>query len=109
MAVSVCPVATVYAPAEVTWALLDEPEVYAEWWDVHTDSVSPPGSAHPGQEVLASTRRLGFKLKAHIRVDSVDPNSRELNLTTSLPFGITVINHIKVIRIDGVTSRVSFG
>ena len=109
MSLSVCPIAFVQASAGTAWSLLAEPARYAEWWDVITDSIVPAGPAQPGQQITAHSRELGGRLHARIVVESVDAGRRELNLTTSLPFGITILNHISVIPVDGNTSRVSFG
>jgi hypothetical protein len=45
----------------------------------------------------------------HITVVSVDPRKRTLDLTTRLPLGITVHNHIVCAALDNAHCRVSFG
>ena len=44
-----------------------------------------------------------------VTVVSIDPDKRALDLTTQLPFGITVHNHIVCGRLDNKHCRVSFG
>jgi hypothetical protein len=109
MSLSVCPIATVQASAEAVWSLLSEPDSYASWGDADTAMITPQGSAQSGQEISAHSRALGLSWSVHIRVESVDANLKELSLTTSLPLGITILNHIKVIPFDANTCRVSFG
>jgi hypothetical protein len=109
MSLSVCPIATVQASAEMVWSLLAEPASYATWWDARTDSITPAGPAQVGQEIRAHSRALGLNWPVGIRVEGIADNLRELNLTTSLPLGITILNHIKVIPAGEKTCRVSFG
>ena len=109
MSLSVCPIATVHASAETVWSLLANPSVYDSWWEVTTDSIMPPGLAQPGQLISAHGVVLGINLHTRFRVDGVDNERRQLDLTTWLPFGINLHNHIHVQVVDGQTSRVSFG
>ena len=109
MSLSVCPIAVVESPAERIWALLAEPASYASWWDAKTDAIVPSGPAQPGQEISAHSRALGIDWPVHVHVIAVDASHREIKLVTSLPFGITIDNHIKVRLVDLQTSRVSFG
>jgi len=44
-----------------------------------------------------------------ITVAGIDPDKRALDLTTQLPFGITVHNHIVCWALDNKHCRVSFG
>jgi uncharacterized protein YndB with AHSA1/START domain len=109
MPVSVCPIAVVQASAERVWALLSEPASYALWWDAETLAIAPAGLAQRGQTITAQTRVLGRRWPVLIKVNAVDPARRAIDLTTRLPFGITVYNHITVVPIDSRASRVSFG
>ena len=109
MSLSVCPIATVRAPSEAVWSLLDDPRRYDIWWEAHTDSVSPPGPAQASQEVRAHAGAFGLNGQIRIRVESMEAGLKELNLTTSLPFGIFMHNHLKVIPLSENTCRVSFG
>ena len=109
MSVSVCPIATVNAPVEQVWTLLSKPDNYARWWDAQTRSIEPKGAAQPGQKVLAQSKALGKRWNVTITVERVDSSKRQIDLTTSLPLGITVHNHIVCAPLDGITCRVTFG
>jgi ligand-binding SRPBCC domain-containing protein len=109
MAISVCPIAVVQAPAERVWALLSQPASYALWWDAETRTITPSGPAQPGQNITAQTRALGRQWPVRIAVNAVDAARRAIDLTTRLPFGITVYNHITVQPMEDSASRVSFG
>ncbi len=109
MSLSVCPIATVNASAEEVWSLLANPSAYDSWWEVKTDSITPAGPAQPGQLISAHGAVLGINLRIRFRVDGVDNERRQLDLTTWLPFGINLHNHIHVQAVDGQTCRVSFG
>lgn len=109
MSLSVCPIATIQASATTVWSLLADPAAYARWWDATTDVISPKGLAQPGQLIKARSQALGRRWKLQIRVDAIDTDRRALSLTTSLPLGITIFNHILVNALDEHTSRVSFG
>jgi hypothetical protein len=106
---NVCPIATVNAPAERIWRLLAEPASYALWWDAETLAIEPPGPAQPGQRIQAETRFLGRGWPVTIRVEAVDSGRRHLELTTWLPFGITVSNHIVCAEVDPARASVTFG
>ena len=109
MAVSVCPIAVVNAPVETVWRLLDDPSVYALWWDAKTLSISPEGPARAGQKIRAQSKALGKMWDVNLDVNQVDAERRQLDLTTRLPFGITVFNHITVVPVEAHSSRISFG
>ena len=109
MSLSVCPIAVVQSSADIVWALLAHPASYATWWDATTDSIVPAGPVQPGQQINAHARAIGRRWPVRIKVEGVDTSRRELTLTTALPLGITVINHIIVSPLDGSTARVSFG
>ena len=109
MGLRICPVATVEAPAGKVWSLLDRPAAYGEWWDAKTDSIVPPGPARIGQQIDAHARALGRRWPIRIQVVGVNPIERELDLATSLPLGITILNHIVVTPVEAGRSRLSFG
>ncbi len=109
MALSVCPIATIHASAETVWSLLANPSVYDSWWEVTTDSIIPPGPAQPGQLISAHGRVLGINLRTRFRVDGVDSERKQLDLTTWLLFGISLHNHIHVQAAGNEDCRVSFG
>ena len=109
MTVSLCPIATINAPIERVWTFLSEPANYALWWDAETRSISPKGRAQPGQKIYAQSKALGKWWDVNIVVETVDDARHQLELTTRLPLGITVHNHIACAALDAGSSRVSFG
>ena len=109
MSVSVCPFATVHAPVERVWSFLSEPANYALWWEVQTRSIVPEGPASPGQKIYASNSALGKDWKVNVTVEEVDEAKHQIHLTTVLPLGITVHNHITCMPLDDTHCRVSFG
>jgi ligand-binding SRPBCC domain-containing protein len=105
-----CPIVVVQAPAERVWNLLSEPANYDQWWDAETHAITPAGSAEPGQRIEAGTTLLGKEWNLiNVTVEHVDHGQRAIDLTTRLPFGITVHNHISCAPLDAFTCRVSFG
>ena len=109
VALSTCPIAVVHAPAERVWDLLSEPANYAQWWDPQPHAITPEGSAQPGQRIVAGTTALGRQWNVNATVEHVDHAQRVIDLTTRMPFGITVHNHITCVPLDATTCRVSFG
>jgi len=110
MSFSTCPIAVVHAPAERVWDLLSEPANYDQWWDAQTRSIIPEGPAQPGQRIEAETTALGRQWNVvNITVEHIDHAQRVIDLTTRLPFGITVHNHITSVPLDATTCRLSFG
>ncbi len=109
MSLSVCPIAVVQATAEAVWDILSDPTTYTDWSDAIVDRVVPEGRVQPGQRVEAHARELGVSRPVLIEVRDVDPTKQTLDLTTSLPLGITVRNHITVTPLDGDSCQVSFG
>ena len=106
---SLCPIATIQAPAPRVWHLLAEPEQYGTWWDAQTIFIIPTGPAQAGQRIEAQTRALGRAWPVHIVVERVDEARHQLDLSTRLPFGITVLNHITCTPVDSRTCRLAFG
>jgi hypothetical protein len=109
MSFSTCPIATVEAPIEQVWRLLDDPAQYAQWWDAQTRSIIPAGPAHSGQQILAQTVALGMRWDVHVTIQAVMPETYQLELVTRLPLGITVLNHIHCTPLDSRHTRVGFG
>ena len=109
MSVSACPVATVHAPAERVWRLISQPDNYALWYDAQTLSITPEGSAKPGQQVRARTFEFGRWWPIDIRVEMVDESKRQIRFRTALPLGITGDNHLSCVPLDEANCRVSFG
>ena len=109
MSISVCPIATINAPVNKVWSFLSEPAHYALWWNAQTLSIIPEGHAQPGQQIHAQTTELGRQWGVNITVEMVDEARHQIGLTTRLPFGITVHNHIACIPIDNTNCSISFG
>lgn len=109
MSVSICPIANVNAPLERVWGFLAEPANYALWWDARTRSISPTGSAHPGQKIMAQSSALGRQWEVNILVEGVDEPKHQLHLKTKLPLGITVFNHITCTALNKAATQVTFG
>jgi uncharacterized protein YndB with AHSA1/START domain len=109
MSISVCPLAAIHAPVERVWSFLSEPANYALWWDAQTRAIVPEGPASPGQKIYAQTRALGKHWTVTVMVKDVDEAKRQIHLTTVLPWGITVHNHITCLPLDPAHCRVSFG
>jgi uncharacterized protein YndB with AHSA1/START domain len=122
MSTSVCPLATINAPVERVWSFVSEPANYAFWWDARThwsflseptdaqtQSNVPEGPASPGQKIYAQTTAMGKRWTVTVTVKDVDEANRQIRLTTVLPGGITVHNHITCLPLDPAHCRVSFG
>ncbi len=109
MPVSVCPAAVVAAPLEEVWALLMQPERYGEWWDIHTERVTPPGPAAPGQVVTGWSKALGRKWNVGITIESMDVQRHRMLLKTTLPLGIVVHNQIICAQVDATSCHIQFG
>ena len=109
MSINACPIANVNAPLERVWSFLSEPANFALWWDAETRSITPEGHAAPGQVIDARTSELGNRFKVSMTVNGIDEARHALDLTTSLPFGITVYNHITCVPLDSGGVRVAFG
>lgn len=110
MTKSVCPTDTIAAPIERVWALLTTPASYSDWWDATTERVVPDGPAAPGQIVYAGAHALGLlRLPVTVTVGQVDAATHRIDLTTRLPLGITVHNHIACASIAKDTTWLQFG
>jgi hypothetical protein len=105
MSVSVCPMAIINAPMERVWPFLSQPANYALWWDAQTCSIVPAGPAQAGQKIHGKTRGLNI----NVSVNSVNESNHQLHLTSMLPFGITVRNHITCTPLENGACRVTFG
>ncbi|MFI5273996.1 MAG: SRPBCC family protein [Ktedonobacterales bacterium] len=109
MTISVCPVATVEAPAEHVWAVLTDPDGYSAWWDARTERIAAPGPAAPGQVITARPHGAGGLLRVTITVVARDDARHALGLHSTFPLGISLDNHLRVQPLDALTCRLSFG
>jgi hypothetical protein len=105
MSVNVCPIEIINAPIQRVWPFLSEPANYALWWDAQTRSIVPEGRAQSGPRIHAKTGGL----EVNVIVNSLDQSKHQIHLTTMLPFGITVYNHIACTPLANGTCQVSFG
>ena len=71
-----------------------DPSNYALWWDAETYAIEPAGRAVAGQRIFARTRALGKDWELRVTIAGIDADERIVDLTTQLPFGITVPNQI---------------
>jgi ligand-binding SRPBCC domain-containing protein len=109
MSLATCPTAVVDAPIERVWNMLSQPSMYDQWWNAHTHTIAPEGTAHAGQLIHARTIEFGKTWDVRIVVERVDELRHTLDLTTRGPLGITVRNHIVCTPMDDSRTRVSFG
>jgi hypothetical protein len=110
MSFSTCPLATVNAPVDQVWRLLANPMQYDLWWEVRTRSIVPEGPAQAGQQIVAQAPAFGRQWDVvHLTVQDIEPETRQLDLLTRLPFGISVLSHISCQSLDSQHTRVSFG
>lgn len=109
MSINVCPITTVDSSLDHVWEFLSEPKNYALWWDAQTQSIIPEGRAHTGQKIYAKTTEFGKAWDVTVTVNAIDESKHQMDLTTQLPFGITVYNHIACISLQNGTTQVSFG
>src|SRR3954447_24484034 len=109
MSLSVCPATRVEAPVERVWALLADPGRYDSWWDARVVSVEPAGVAQAGQVIRGRSRAFGRDWPVSLRVLAVDPVRHQIDLATTLPFGIAMQNHIACGPLGEGASRLSFG
>ena len=78
-------------------------------WDAQTQRIVPEGHAHAGQKIHAKTIEFGKSWDVTVTVNAVDESKHHIDLTTQLPFGITVYNHILCTPLKHGTTQVSFG
>jgi uncharacterized protein YndB with AHSA1/START domain len=109
MSVSFCPIDTIDAPIERVWSYISLPSNYAFWWDAQTRSIDPKGPAVPEQVIHAQSGAFGRQWNVKIVIEAVELDDHRIHLTTTLPLGITIHNHITCLLLDSTHCRVSFG
>lgn len=107
--VSVCPAETVEAPVDIVWGLLTAPAMYGRFWDLHVESVEPPGAAATGQRISGWTREVCRRWPIEGEIVSVDTTRHQIRFRMSLPFGVTSDNLISCTPIDAAQCLVRFG
>jgi hypothetical protein len=105
MAVSVCPIATIAAPADQVWDALMSPN---SWWDARLLSTDPPGPPHPGQ-VVRAVAGPGYRWPVSFRVEAVDRERRQLRLRSRLGLGLEGDHTLTCTAVGPEATRVSFG
>ena len=106
---SICPAAVARAPLDTVWSLLVEPAAYTRWSDTVVESITPPGRAHPGQEIALRTPRRGQWFHARFVVESVDDASHVIVLRAFFPLGLEVRSRIALSAVDARGTRVQYG
>jgi uncharacterized protein YndB with AHSA1/START domain len=109
VSVNICPIAIINASPEHVWEFLAQPANYALWWDAQTQRIVPEGRAHVGQKIHAKTNEFGKSWDVTVTVNDVNESKHQIHLTTALPFGITVYNHITCMSLKDGNTHVSFG
>jgi hypothetical protein len=104
MSVRVCPIAIINAPIEKVWPFLSELANYTSWLDLQMCSIVPASRAGAGQTICGKNRGMNVS----VTVDRIDESKRQIHLTTMIPFGITVHNHITGTPLEDGNCQVSF-
>lgn len=109
MTLSVCPAATVAAPASVVWDALSEPARWGEWIDGRVVSVTPPGPVTVGQVFTVASPALGREWRSVFTVELVDSMKRQLGFQSIFPLGLRLNQRLTCAPIDAVSCRVQYG
>jgi hypothetical protein len=109
VSLSVCPIATIAAPVERVWTLLEDPARYGKWIDGTVESIGPPGSAQRGQILTIATSALGRRWRVSIAIECVDAARHQLGFHVKLPFGVLEDSTITCTPLDERSCRVSYG
>jgi hypothetical protein len=107
--VSVCPSAIVNAPVEKVWRMLENTANYDVWWDARTERLDPPGPAQAGQTLYASSQEFGRRWPLTLTLELVDAEKHQLRFRSTLPFGMSMVNHISCGQVNETTTRLQFG
>ena len=108
MSLNVCPAASVAAPLEVVWEMV-QPAHFAEWIDGEVESITPAGLTVVGQKIVLLSKAFGRKWQVVLTIESVDPDKQQLGMQGIFPFGIHLVEHIFCAKLDAVTCRVQYG
>jgi hypothetical protein len=66
------------------------------------------GEAESGQRIHAQSVAFGIPWNVDVLVEQVDVSRHTLDLMTTIPFGITLLNHITCTELDPSSCQVSF-
>jgi hypothetical protein len=108
MGLSVCPAATVAAPAETVWALLASATRWDDWVDGRVERAEPSPLA-VGQVVTVLAPALGREWRARFVVEEVDATRGVLAMRVAFPLGMTLRERVSVRPLDGASCRVEYG
>jgi hypothetical protein len=108
MSLNVCPAATVAAPIDVVWEIL-QPAHFSEWIDGEVERITPAGPAVVGQQISILSKAFGRKWHVLLTIESIDPDRHQLGMQGAFPFGISLSEHISCASIDALTCRVQYG
>jgi len=108
MSLNVCPAASVAAPLDVVWELI-QPAHFSEWIDGEVERIMPAGPAVVGQVVSLRSKAFSRNWQATLTIESIDPEAHQLGMQGTFPFGIHMIEHISCARLNEVTCRVQYG
>jgi hypothetical protein len=109
MSLSVCPMATVAAPVETVWSLLDNPMKFNEWADGKVEWVRPEGPMTPGQKFCVKSDALGKSWRVVFTVENVNSDKHILQTNVEFPFGMKLHERVACTPIDAVSCRVQYG
>jgi len=108
MGLSVCPAATVAAPAEVVWALVSRAARWDDWIDGRVERAEP-GPLAAGQTVTVLAPALGRTWRATFVIVEVDAPRGVLAMRVAFPLGMTLRERVRVRPLDSATCRVEYG
>ena len=109
MSLNFCPSASVAAPVDVVWSILNDPAQYGDWVDGRVDQVVPPGPLAVRQIILISAPAFGIRWPVRLTVLRVDPERHELEMQVKLPLGMQLHEQLACTAIAADTCRVQFG
>lgn len=89
MGLSVCPAATVAAPAETVWALLASAPRWDNWIDGRVERVEP-GPLAPGQTVAVLAPAFDRTWRSTFVIEDVDAERGVLAMRVAFPLGMTL-------------------
>lgn len=108
MGLSVCPAATVAAPAETVWELLAGAARWDNWIDGRVERAEP-GPLAPGQTVAVLASAFGRTWRSTFVIEEVDAERGILAMRVTFPLGMTLRERVVVRSLNGVSCRVVYG
>ncbi len=108
MGLSICPAATVAAPAETVWGLLASAARWDAWIDGRVERAEP-GPLAVGQTVTVLAPALGRTWRAVFVIEEVDAARGALAMRVTFPLGMTLRERLTVRPLDSASCRVEYG